>query len=108
MKIFNNFYTDISKIFMNMNLMQKALENDNKIHEKNIEYYKNIIDEQNKIIQNMLKNQSTKDFECIVYVPYRGKPVVIKNGEVISTDDMTSFDVDWAFDRRTDVTIGRE
>ena len=33
---------------------------------------------------------------------------LIKNGEVISTDNMTSFDVDWAYDRRTDVTVRGE
>ena len=49
-----------------------------------------------------------KDMECMVFVPYRGKPVVIKNGEVVSTDNMTSFDVDWAYDRRTDVTVRGE
>lgn len=43
----------------------------------------------------------------MVFVPYRGKPVVIKNGEVVSTDNMTSFDVDWAYDRRTDVSKRR-
>lgn len=46
--------------------------------------------------------------ECMVFVPYRGKPVVIKNGEVVSTDNMTSFDVDWSYDRRTDVTVRGE
>lgn len=108
MKILNRIEENISKIFKDLHLTQILLEDNNKIHEKNIKYYKDIIDEQNKIIQNMLKSQLTKDFECIVYVPYRGKPVVIKNGEVVSTDDMTSFDIDWAFDRRTDVTVRRE
>ena len=51
---------------------------------------------------------NSEDMECMVFVPYRGKPVVIKNGEVVSTDSMTSFDVGWAYDRRTDVTVRGE
>lgn len=56
----------------------------------------------------MKSQTSNKDMECMVFVPYRGKPVVIKNGEVVSTDNMTSFDIDWAYDRRTDVTVRGE
>ena len=71
-------------------------------------HYKDIIQEQDRIIQSLLKSQTNnKDMECMVFVPYRGKPVVIKNGEVVSTDNMTSFDVDWAYDRRTDVSKRR-
>lgn len=71
--------------------------------------YRDIIQEQDRIIQSLLKSQtSNKDMECMVFVPYRGKPVVIKNGEVVSTDNMTSFDVDWSYDRRTDVTVRGE
>lgn len=71
--------------------------------------YRDIIQEQDRIIQSLLKSQTNnKDMECMVFVPYRGKPVVIKNGEVVSTDSMTSFDVDWAYDRRTDVTVRGE
>jgi len=76
---------------------------------KNLREYKAIIEQQDRIIQSLLKSQtSNKDMECMVFVPYRGKPVVIKNGEVVSTDNMTSFDVDWAYDRRTEVTVRGE
>ena len=108
MKFFNKINEEMSKICTNLEFMQQRLETSNNIHKQEIEYYKDIINEQDKIIQDMLKNQPSKDFECIVYVPYRDKPVVIKNGEVVSTDDMTSFNVDWAFNRRTDVTVRRE
>lgn len=71
--------------------------------------YKDIIQEQDRIIQSLFKTQANnRDMECMVFVPYRGKPVVIKNGEVVSTDNMTSFDVDWAYDRRTEVTVRGE
>ena len=38
----------------------------------------------------------------------RDRDYVIKNGEVVSTDNMTSFDIDWAYDRRTEVTVRGE
>ena len=76
---------------------------------KNLSEYKAIIEQQDRIIQSLLKSQTiNKDMECMVFVPYRGKPVVIKNGEVVSTDNITSFDVDWSYDRRTDVTVRGE
>ena len=71
--------------------------------------YGDIIQEQDRIIQSLLKSQtSNKDMECMVFVPYSGKPVVIKNGEVVDTDNMTSFDVSGAYDRRHDVPVRDE
>ena len=105
MKILNNILVKIevlSEELKRTNNELKALKLNNA---SNIA----IIEKQNLLLGDILKGYKKNDsFECVVFVPYRGKPVVIKNGEVISTDDMTSFDVDWAFDRRTDVTVRRE
>lgn len=68
-----------------------------------------ITQKQNEIIEGLIKGQAKNEsFECIVYVPYRGKPTVIKDGEIVSTDNMTSFSVDWSIDNRTDVQVRSE
>lgn len=61
---------------------------------------------QQKMIEDLYKcYANSKEYECIVFVPYRGKPVVIKDGEILSTKRTTGFDIDWAWDRSTEVTI---
>ena len=68
-----------------------------------------ITQKQNEIIDALIKGKvNSKDFECIVYVPYRGKSTVIKDGEVVSTDNMTSFSVDWSVDSKTNVQVESE
>ena len=105
MKIFNEI---LSKIDMLRDELRRTNEEIRTLRLNNASNIA-IIEKQNLILGDILKGYKRDDaFECVVFVPYRGKPVVIKNGEVVSTDDMTSFDVDWAFDRRTDVTVRRE
>ena len=105
MKIFNEI---LSKIDMLRDELRRINEEIRTLRLNNASNIA-IIEKQNLILGDILKGYKRDDtFECVVFVPYRGKPVVIKNGEVVSTDDMTSFDVDWAFDRRTDVTVRRE
>lgn len=55
------------------------------------------------LLNHMYENDNT--LETVVFVPYRGKPLVYKDGKKVSTDTMTSFDVDWSFDNKTEVTI---
>lgn len=105
MKIFNEILTKIDTLRDELKRTNEEIRTMRLNNASNIA----IIEKQNLILGDILKGYKTNDtFECVVFVPYRGKPVVIKNGEVVSTDDMTSFDVDWAFDRRTDVTVRRE
>ena len=109
MKAFDKIFDAISSLNNNIIHLIDCYkrEHDDVIIEYNS--YVDIILEQDRIIQSLLKSQtSNKDMVCIVFVLYRGKPVVIKNGEVVSTDNMTSFDVDWAYDRRTEVTVRGE
>ena len=71
--------------------------------------YKGIISQQDKIIQTLMGNwKDNKEFECIVFIPYRGKPLVIKDGKILSNENMTSFDVSWAYDSRAEVTVNNE
>ena len=109
MKMFDRIFEAISSLNNNITHLINCYKSEHDDVIRNYNYYKDIIQEQDRIIQSLLKSQtSNKDMECMVFVPYRGKPVVIKNGEVVSTDNMTSFDVDWAYDRRTDVTVRGE
>lgn len=109
MRTLNKILDTLEKIKTNIRLLSEDSHSRYLDVSKNLCEYKAIIEQQDRIIQSLLKSQtSNKDMECMVFVPYRGKPVVIKNGEVVSTDNMTSFDVDWAYDRRTDVTVRGE
>lgn len=70
--------------------------------------FNEIVEKQDDIIQNLLKSQVNKnDFDCIVLVPKRSncKPVVIKGGNVISTDTMTSFTIKWNEDSNAEAII---
>ena len=109
MKTLSKILDTLEKIKTDISFLNKVSHNRYLDVSKNLSEYKARIEQQDRIIQSLLKSQtSNKDMECMVFVPYRGKPVVIKNGEVVSTDNMTSFDVDWAYDRRTDVTVRGE
>lgn len=109
MKAFDKIFDAISSLNNNILHLIDCYQKEHDDVIRTYNNYKNIIQEQDRIIQSLLKSQTTnKDMECMVFVPYRGKPVVIKNGEVVSTDNMTSFDVDWVYDRRTEVTVRGE
>ena len=109
MKMFDRIFDAISSLNNNITHLINCYKSEHNDVIRTYNHYKDIIQEQDRIIQSLLKSQtSNKDMECMVFVPYRGKPVVIKNGEVVSTDNMTSFDVSWAYDRRTDVTVRGE
>lgn len=54
------------------------------------------------------ENNYNNQIEVAVFVPYRGTHYVFKDGKKVSTDHMTSFDIDWAYDRKTEVTVRSE
>ena len=109
MKAFDKILEILEDIKTDIRFVSKASHSDYLDISKNLSEYKAIIEQQDRIIQSLLTSQTNnKEMECMVFVLYRGKPVVIKNGEVVSTDNMTSFDVDWAYDRRTEVTVRGE
>jgi len=109
MKMFDRIFDTINSLNNNIIHLIDCYKREHDDVIRTYNSYRDIIQEQDRIIQSLLKSQtSNKDMECMVFVPYRGKPVVIKNGEVVSTDNMTSFDVDWTYDRRTDVTVRGE
>lgn len=109
MKAFDKIFDAIKELSYDIRALRDGYKREHDDIIRAYNNYRDIIQKQDRIIQSLLKSQTTnKDMECMVFVPYRGKPVVIKNGEVVSTDNMTSFDVDWAYDRRTDVTVREE
>lgn len=109
MKAFNKIFDAIKELSCDIRALRDGNKREHDDVIRTCNNYRDIIQEQDRIIQSLLKSQTNnKDMECMVFVPYRGKPVVIKNGEVVSTDNMTSFDVDWACDRRTEVTVRGE
>ena len=52
--------------------------------------------------------ENDKTLEAVVFVPYRGKPIIYKDGKLLTTDTMTRFTVDWSFDSRTEITVNNE
>ena len=61
-----------------------------------------------QLITNSFENNHNNQIEVAVFVPYRGTPYVFKDGKKVSTDHMTSFDIDWSYDRKTEVTVRSE
>ena len=61
-----------------------------------------------QLMTSSFENNYNNQIEVAVFVPYRGTPYVFKDGKKVSTDHMTSFDVDWAYDRKTEVTVRSE
>ena len=61
-----------------------------------------------QLMTSSFENNNNNQIEVAVFVPYRGTPYVYKDGKKVSTDHMTSFDIDWANDRRTEVTVRNE
>lgn len=108
MKIFDNIENILKKIedvnsslnYMKFRISALADSCDNSIK---------TIQKQDKIIEDLIKDKAKNEsFECVVYVPYRSRPVVIKDGKVLSDENMTSFNIDWSFDEKTNVTVRNE
>ena len=91
------YYREISKSFIDARIEKKTLDS----LADSLQYYANLYN------QTISANYEDKDnaFETVVFVPYRGKPLVFKDGKKVSTDTMSGFDVDWSWDRKTEITI---
>ena len=68
------------------------------------------IKHQDKIINDLINNIYGQDtsLQAVLVVPYRGKPKLFKDGKRLDTESMTSFDIDWAYDRAVDITVRNE
>ena len=109
MKILKDILVEVNKIKTDVRTLMFTCDSRNERYIGTMEEYKDIISQQDKIIQTLMGNwKDNKEFECIAFVPYRGKPVVIKDGKILSNENMTSFDVSWAYDSRVEVTVNNE
>ena len=83
-----------------------------KHYEEEIDNLRRNLNIQTELYQQLMtssfENNNNNQIEVAVFVPYRGTPYVYKDGKKVSTDHMTSFDIDWANDRRTEVTVRSE
>lgn len=91
------YYREISKGFIDTRIEKKTLDS----LADSLQYYANLY---NQTLSTTFEEKDNA-FEAVVFVPYRGRPVVYKDGKKISTDTMSGFDVDWSWDRKTEVTI---
>lgn len=109
MKILKDILDGVNKIKTDVKTLMFTCDNWNGRYIGTMNEYKDIIKQQDKIIYTLMGNwKDNKEFECIAFVPYRGKPIVIKNGKIISNENMTSFDISWGYDRKTEVTVNNE
>ena len=83
-----------------------------KHYEQEIDSLRKSLDMQTELNQQLMsgsfENNNNNQIEVAVFIPYRGMPYVFKDGKKVSTDHMTSFDIDWYYDRRTEVTVRSE
>ena len=68
------------------------------------------IKRQNKIIDDLINNIYTQDtsLEAVMIKPYRKAPKIFKNGKRLDSENMTSFDIDWNYDSRIDISVRNE
>lgn len=85
--------------------------NEVRINKKTLDYLADSLDCQARLYEQTLSEKYEDDnnkYEAVILVPYRGKPLVYKDGKKVSTDTMSGFDIGWSFDSKTEVTIRNE
>lgn len=108
--MFKKILEKLNRIESNMQSYAQALHSDifcNSKEKEIIEELTKSLEYQTEMTTRLLDHMYEKDstLECVVFVPYRGKPLVYKDGKKVSTDTMSSFDIGWSFDSKTEVTI---
>lgn len=85
--------------------------NEAMINKKTLDHLADSLNCQARLYEQTLSEKYEDDnnkYEAVILVPYRGKPLVYKDGKKVSTDTMSSFDIGWSFDSKTEVTIRNE
>lgn len=116
MKIFDKTTTELGILRTNtvaiMNDITRIDRNIDKMssRDKLISDQAETIKRQNKIINDLINNIYSQDtsLEAVMIKPYRSKPVIYKDGKRLDTDKMTSFDIDWSYDSRIDISVRNE
>lgn len=70
--------------------------------------FKVMMEQQQNLLDHIINDKyvNSTEFECIVIVPYRGKPIVIKDGARLDNKRMSKIDVSWQEDKKVDVKVG--
>lgn len=111
MNTYKKILEKLDKIESNMQPYAQALHSDifcnSKEKDETIEKLTKSLEYQTEMTAHLLNHMYENDntLEAVVFVPYRGKPLVYKDGKKVSTDTMSSFDIGWSFDSKTEVTI---
>lgn len=110
--IYSIIFNSENRILGAINAVNKTLNNEERVHRME-ETLSKTVQKQDRIIEQLLTNEYETDrknngLEVVVFVPYRGTPVVFKDGKKVNTGHMTSLDVNWAYDRKTEVTVRSE
>lgn len=94
---------------MRIDFLASKINADTKL-EKSVSDLSSALEYQTRYTNTLLNHLygNDKTLEAVVFIPYRGRPVIFKDGKEINTDTVTSFNVDWGFDRKTEVTINHE
>ena len=113
--MFKKILQEIGELRKQIDDLYNAINNEScklKRYERIIDSLKESLNVQGELNQQLItgsfENNNNNQIEVAVFIPYRGMPYVFKDGKKVSTDNMTSFDVDWAYDRRTEVTVRSE
>lgn len=109
--MFNKILTAIQTIKDDMGTYFREINiefTEARIDKKILDDLVNSLNCQSRLYEQALLEKYEDDnnkYEAVILVPYRGKPLVYKDGKKISTDTMSGFDIGWSFDSKTEVTI---
>ena len=111
--MFKKILQEIEELRKQINGLYDAITNRSlKHYEEEINSLRKSLNMQTELNRQLMtssfENNRNNQIEVAVFVPYRGTPYVFKDGKKVSTDHMTSFDIDWSYDRKTEVTVRSE
>lgn len=98
---------EVHLLIKNLNTWMNNLSNNH----RNIDKLQEAIVIQSNFLEQVITNTYEDDngqFAAVALVPYRGKPILFKNGKRINSDTVTSFDLDWSNDGNLDITTRNE
>lgn len=113
--MFKKILQEISELRKQIDCLYNAIDKRSYIlkhYEEEIDSLRRNLNTQTELNRQLMtssfENNNNNQIEVAVFVPYRGKPYIFKDGKEVSTGHMTSFDIDWAYDRKTEVTVRSE
>ena len=110
MKIFDKIMVELGILRTNVTSIINDTIRINMHIDKIINDQSETIKMQNKIINDLINNIYSQDtsLEAVMIKSYRSNPVIYKDGKRLDTDRMTSFDINWNYDSRIDISVRSE